>query len=908
MSSHENLYRLDGKNIKTYQHNPANPKAIREPYIQSNFFEDSLSNLWFCTPNYLYKYVRSKDQFESFQISNENQESFKIDLDKTGGYRLICLDRHGLLWVQIDEEEKGNLFTFNVYTKKWKEKNIALSGIEYNTRLNEVGALKEIFATRWSFGKGLIYLNFINNERDTLFEQLMTMQAHNFNEHNYFSIPKGFIHIKPNGTRQIHYFPNGKNIRSFILNDSKIEIIAGKKRFEYDPRTSKLVEIPGIISYKKEFNLTGGYKIRVDERGSFIKLSENPFTLNFIGKPAYKMFHGNTNDTTLYNTSLDGSLYSNYDSITNLGGKPMFVEAKGELFIVSNNRIIQKEEQLNTILENKFDEPKGCYYDGTIHVFDKNSYYKYNLESKTLDTICNGFYRSIFLWKNLIYTQSTSNLQIFDLEYNKIDTIINSRIINQIDKTDSGELLLGTDLGLSKMNLETKELNSFLLPNKNVTSFIKDASGNFWITTNTELFHFKPTKDVLLRYSENNYLPKGIKFTRSNIVENNHGFIHIGTENGIIKFHPDSIIEKHYNVPIYINSFKIHDLEWGNDTINMEEVNKTITLKHHENNLKFELSTIDYDPRNIPQYRTYLEGYDTDTIEWGEQSTMSYPNVKPGDYIFHYSAANTLGVKRPSFEKLNIMIDPPFYQTWWFRTIALFIIVGILFSFIQNYIHTKLRKQQFAFEKQELILKNELQLQEERNRIADELHDELGGKLSTIKFASKRVERAKTMEEIKSISQRVSVISTELIDSMRSIIWAMDSQNDNLHSLLATFRQYATTLAEDNDFKLKIDFLEIESNLPIKGQIRHHLFLVIKELLNNILKHSKGDAMEFTASIVDKKLIIELKENGLGYDDDPAVSNGKGMKTIRKRMKIINGDIFFDHNGTVKTTLQIPIS
>ncbi len=905
--SYENLYRLDGNEIKKYVHNSDNSRAIQESFIQSNFFEDSLRNIWFCTTNYLYQYIRKKDCFESFQLLNEGQEEFEINIKETTGYRIIDLDKQGNLWMQISDNESGHLFKFNIHSKRWVEEKIEINGLEYATIFDTGGELTQIYASKWIY-EGVEWINVKTKEQKLLHPEEFAMKSYREGSHTFFVTQKGFIQINPGGSSKAFTTPTNNWIRSIISKENIIQFLAGDKRYEFNPLTELIKEIGQEKEVLKEFSLKKKESLTLTSTGLSNQKIAKPF-INFdLSEKVNHIFYRNKKKGPLYVGANSGRIYKDNKTIGQTGIYPYFVQAKSNVFIISNGGIFKERinnQGIQQVAEGNFVNPKACYYDNILHIFDANNYYQYDLEKNKIKIISNGFYRSIYLADSIIYAQGNNFTYEINLVLNEKDSFINKRIVTQINQTKDGELLFATDLGLQKQGLKKGIQEKFLLKDKTIKGFKSDSNEDYWVTTRNEIFLCKKNGDVY-RFNNKNYLPDGLFFTEGAVLENETGQLKFGTNSGVLTIMPGNLPEEKYDVPVYIKSFKVNDHEWAKDTLNIEIQNEPVLLNYDENSLKFQISTIDFNPSNVAQFKTYLKGYDTDTIEWGDQSIISYPNLKPGEYTFYYSATNLMGVKRPQFEKLEIIINPPFWQTLWFKTLFTIGILFLIGVIIYNVIKTKLRKQQFIFEKQELILKNQLQLQEERNRIADELHDELGGKLSTIKFAGKRVQRANTIEEVKSINQRVSEISTELIESMRSIIWAMDSQNDNLNSLFAAIRQYAKTLARDNDLNIKVNFPEIEKEVTVKGQTRHHLFLVVKELLNNILKHSNADRISLSAEIKEEKLNFELIENGQGYNNDPNLSNGKGMKTIRKRMKTLNGKIHFEQNGQIRTNLEIP--
>ncbi len=202
------------------------------------------------------------------------------------------------------------------------------------------------------------------------------------------------------------------------------------------------------------------------------------------------------------------------------------------------------------------------------------------------------------------------------------------------------------------------------------------------------------------------------------------------------------------------------------------------------------------------------------------------------------------------------------------------------------------------YEKQIAIMKAQ---QEERNRISADMHDDLGAGMTTISLYS-ALAKSKLKDNAIPEIEKISSSANELLNKMNAIIWSMSSSNDSLGNMIAYIRSYALEYFEDTGINCKIDIVENLPNIQVIGEIRRNVFLVVKEALNNILKHAKATEVTIKLIRVENSLTLFIQDNGVGIDMGNLRQFGNGLKNMKKRMNDLDIEFSIENkNGTLIT-------
>jgi signal transduction histidine kinase len=193
---------------------------------------------------------------------------------------------------------------------------------------------------------------------------------------------------------------------------------------------------------------------------------------------------------------------------------------------------------------------------------------------------------------------------------------------------------------------------------------------------------------------------------------------------------------------------------------------------------------------------------------------------------------------------------------------------------------------------------------DERNRIAKEIHDDIGSGLTSIRLLS---EIALVKQNNKDELNKISSNANDLVNNLNEIIWSINSKNDTIPNLLAYIRSHMVDYLEPYDLKLSINIPPDVPNIEISGEDRRNIFMVIKECFTNIAKHANATAVNFTVQVRDQ-LIFTIKDDGKGFESKDILPFKNGIRNMKERIEHVGGEMdIWGKNGTT-VTIKIPLN
>lgn len=199
----------------------------------------------------------------------------------------------------------------------------------------------------------------------------------------------------------------------------------------------------------------------------------------------------------------------------------------------------------------------------------------------------------------------------------------------------------------------------------------------------------------------------------------------------------------------------------------------------------------------------------------------------------------------------------------------------------------------------EEVLRRKMAVEKERTRIATDMHDDLGAGLSRIKFLSETIGIKKQQQQpIEEDIIKIREYSHDMIDKMGEIVWALNEKNDSLSDLLSYTRSYAVEYLSQNGIQCRVIAPDDFPTIMVSAEFRRNIFLAVKEILHNIVKHARATVASINIE-TGKKLIVTIQDNGIGFNQEEARPYSNGLINIKKRMNDVGGSMETDtSNGT----------
>lgn len=207
----------------------------------------------------------------------------------------------------------------------------------------------------------------------------------------------------------------------------------------------------------------------------------------------------------------------------------------------------------------------------------------------------------------------------------------------------------------------------------------------------------------------------------------------------------------------------------------------------------------------------------------------------------------------------------------------------------------RLNEEKNAFETKLAIMEAK---QAERNRISADMHDDLGSGMTSIRLYSELAKK-KLAGFVMPELDKISTSANELLVKMNAIIWSMAGSNDSLDNTIAYIRSFALDYMENTGIRCQVSIAERLPAFQLPGEMRRNIFMIVKECLNNIVKHSGATEVHISLQKEPEGLSLTIRDNGKGIDFDKVSEFGNGLKNMKKRMEDLGGELTIkNHNGT----------
>jgi signal transduction histidine kinase/ligand-binding sensor domain-containing protein len=481
---------------------------------------------------------------------------------------------------------------------------------------------------------------------------------------------------------------------------------------------------------------------------------------------------------------------------------------------------------------------------------------------------------------------------------------------------EDGSLWIGTsDAGL--LHFVNGSFSRFTakdgLPDDLICQILDDGRGNLWLGTHQgicrvskgALRDFAAHKAPMIcgsTYGRADGLPtlQCAAMYQPSAWRGHDGKLWFATAKGVVGVQPAEMPLNVRPPPVVIEEF-LADGEVQPRTEASEAAGGRLKVPPGKQNFEFHYTALSLTAAGKNHFRYKLEGFDSNWIEAGSRRWVPYNYLKPGVYRFRVMAGNNDGVWNEAGDALSVQILPHFWETWWFRLLLGLTAVAAIAAVVRQ-----ISRREVRLELERLAHQRDLEM--DRARIARDIHDHIGSGLTRINLLNELLLGEPPDYWPQRISQ-ITGITCELMQAMDEIVWAVNPKNDSLENLMTYLCDFADDYLRTAKIRLRIN---VPARLPdwdLTAEVRHNLFLAVREMLNNIVKHSRASEVILSLKLDDENFaLLEVRDDGCGIAAAaPTHRSGNGLDNLQKRADAIGGQIRIHSEPEKGMTIELSI-
>ena len=480
---------------------------------------------------------------------------------------------------------------------------------------------------------------------------------------------------------------------------------------------------------------------------------------------------------------------------------------------------------------------------------------------------------------------NTSGQMVEQYTYRELELPLGRSNVHDI-VLDGEEIWFGTELGLGQLNTISEEVRHYVLPatlptgelrNRFVYNIIEIGSGEFFLATNRGLLYFSKEAGLFRELPEDHELSQ-LEFNRNSVLHAGDGRFYLGTIDGLVSFLPERLpFKSNINSAARPLLTSISILNQNSKTRRTLESDlfelKTLKLRSSDAQVSFSYSSPGEGADIAYAYR--IHPLDTAWSAYGPDSRIDVLSFPAGSYTIEIAATTVPGSSPHSVTSFDVVMPRVWYKRWW--AITSFVLVPLLI--VSLLLHWRYNQR----------LQRQREMEALRTKISSDLHDDVGSILSGLAMQSEMMTYDTNNETEKSSLKEISAMSRDAMERMRDTVWAIDSRKDKFGDLVARMRGYAEDLFEKKHIEHAFHTSAVDSEAFINPEVRQNIYLIFKEALANIIRHSDATNVRITMSKEGRKLEMIIHDDGSRQPESQM--DGLGISNMHLRAERIGGTV-----------------
>jgi signal transduction histidine kinase len=310
---------------------------------------------------------------------------------------------------------------------------------------------------------------------------------------------------------------------------------------------------------------------------------------------------------------------------------------------------------------------------------------------------------------------------------------------------------------------------------------------------------------------------------------------------------------------------------------------RQVEVQPGQDHIQFDFVGLSYSSGNLLRYQYRLgdEAWSTPI----DSRSVHYGALAPGQYRFGVRAINSDGSASTVPATVEFAVAPPLWRRVWFQGIFLAIAIA------------------GALGVHRARVARLLEMERVRTGIASDLHDDIGSSLSQIAILSEVAHQragGKAGEPV----ERIGTLSRELLDSISDIVWAIQPHKDHLSDLKQRMRRFAADVLSARNVEMHWSVSDSGRDYELNTELRRQVYLIFKESINNIARHSRATEARITLQVVERRLALEVSDNGCGIERWDQ-GDGNGLNSMKLRASRLGGELEIRSAGGHGTTVLL---